>query len=50
MVHKSFKIVYALGAFHLVRMHLGWVGGVKPHIHFDCVLHAKRGWVDPDSM
>ena len=30
----------------------GWVvgGGVKPPIHFNCVLHAKRGWVGPDSM
>ena len=26
------------------------VGGVKPPIHFHCVLHAKRGWVGPDSM
>ena len=25
-------------------------GGVKPPIHFHCVLHAKRGWVGPDSM
>ena len=39
-----------IGAFHLVRTHLGWVGGVKPPIHFHCVLHAKRGWVGPDSM
>ena len=38
------------GAFHLVRTHLGVVGGVKPPIHFHCVLHAKRGWVGPDSM
>ena len=34
-------------AFHLVRTHLGWVGGVKPPIHFHYVLHAKRGWVGP---
>ena len=34
--------------FHLVRTHLGG-GGVKPPIHFHCVLHA-RGWVGPDSM
>ena len=33
-----------------IRKHLGWVGGVKPHIHFHCVLHAKRGWVGPDSI
>ena len=26
------------------------VGGVNPPIHFHCVLHAKRGWVGPDSM
>ena len=32
-----------LGAFHLVRTHLGGVGGVKPPIHFHCVLHAKGG-------
>ena len=32
---------YALG---------GWGGGVKPPIHLHCVLHAKRGWVGPDSM
>ena len=25
-------------------------GGVNPPIHFHCVLHAKRGWVGPDSM
>ena len=36
------------GAFHLVRTHLGGEGGgggggVKSHIHFHCVLHAKRG-------
>ena len=31
------------GAFHLERTHLGGVGGVKPPIHFHCVLHAKRG-------
>ena len=36
--------------FHLVRTHLGWVGGVKPPIHSHCVLHAKRGWVGPYSM
>ena len=23
---------------------------VKPPTHFHCVLHAKRGWVGPDSM
>ena len=44
----------SLGAFHLVRTHQGWVGGwvggVKPPIYFHCVLHAKRGWVGPDSM
>ena len=35
-----------LGAFYLVRTHLGWVGGIKLPIHFHCVLHAKRGgWV-----
>ena len=37
-----------LGAFHVVRTHLGGGGGggVKPPIHFHCVLHAKRGgWV-----
>ena len=26
------------------------VGGVKPPIHFHCVLHAKRGKVGADSM
>ena len=25
-------------------------GGVKPPIHFYCVLHAKRGGGGPDSM
>ena len=40
----------ALGAFHLVRTHLVGVGGVKPPIHFHCVLHAKRGRGGPDSM
>ena len=25
-------------------------GGLKPPIHFHRVLHAKRGWVGPDSM
>ena len=30
------------GAFHLVRTHQGWVGWVKPPIHFHCVLHAKK--------
>ena len=25
-------------------------GGVKPPIQFHCELHAKRGWVGPDSM
>ena len=38
------------GAFHLVHTHLGGVGGVKPPIHFHCILHAKWGWVGPDSM
>ena len=39
-------IVGQLGALHLVRMHLGGGGSaVKPPIHFHCVLHAKRGWV-----
>ena len=33
------------GVFHLVRTHLGGVGGFKPPIHFHCVLHAKRGWM-----
>ena len=28
---------YCLGAFHLVRTHLGGVGGVKSPIHFHCV-------------
>ena len=28
----------------------GGGGGVKPPIHFHYVLHAKRGWVGPDSM
>ena len=29
----------------------GWGGGgVKPPIHSLCVVHAKRGWVGPDSM
>ena len=26
-------------------MHLAGVGGLKPPIHFHCVLHAKSGWV-----
>ena len=26
------------------------VGEVKPPIHFHCILHAKRGWVGPDSL
>ena len=43
-----FEHSFYLGAFHLVRTHLG--GGVKPPIHFHCVLHAKRGWVGPVSM
>ena len=43
-------LLFRYGAFHLVRTHLGWVGGVKPPKHFHCVLHAKRGWVGPDSM
>ena len=38
---------FILGVFHLVRTHLGVVGGVMPPIHFHCVLHAKRGWVGP---
>ena len=41
---------WSLRAFHLVRTHLGGVGGVKLPIHFRCVLHAKRRWVGPDSM
>ena len=45
------KVALMLGAFHLVRTHLGGVGGVKPPIHFLCVLHAKRGrGGGPDSM
>ena len=28
----------------------GWVGRVKPPIHFHCVLHAKREGGGPDSM
>ena len=28
----------------------GGGGGLKPPIHFHCVLHAKRGWVGSDSM
>ena len=40
---------YWLGAFHLVRTHLG-VCGVKPPVHFHRVLHAKQGLVGPDSM
>ena len=32
-----------IGAFHLVRTHLGGVGGFKSPIHFHCVLHAKGG-------
>ena len=42
--------VSQIGAFYLVHMHLGGVGGVKPPLHFHCVLHAKRGWVGPNSM
>ena len=38
-----------LGAFHLVRTHLEGMGGVKPPIHFHCVLHAKGGG-GPESM
>ena len=38
------------GAFHLVCMHLGGLGGVKPPIHFHCILHAKRRGGGPDSM
>ena len=35
-----------IGAFHLVRTHLGGVGGFKPTIHFHCVLLQKGGgWV-----
>ena len=39
-----------LGAFHLVHAHLGGVGRVKSSIHFNCVLHAKRGWLGLESM
>ena len=39
-----------IGAFHLVRTHLEGVGGVKPPIHFHCVLNAKTWWVGPDNM
>ena len=50
----SYFLLYAnhfpKGAFHLVCTHLGVVGEVQSPIHFHCVLHAKRGWVGPDSM
>ena len=36
-------VVICSGTFHLVRTHLGGVGGFKPPIHFHCVLHAKKG-------
>ena len=49
-VQLSSQCKFMLGAFHSVRMHLGGLVGVKPPIHFHCVLHAKRGWVGPDSM
>ena len=39
-----------IGTFHLVRTHLGGGGGVKSPIHLHCVLHAKRGEGDPDSI
>ena len=29
---------------------VGGGGGVKPPIHFHCVLHAESGWVGPGSM
>ena len=49
--HMVFEInMIKEGALHLVRTHLEGVGGVKPPIHFHCLLHAKRGWVGPDSM
>ena len=44
------SLCYILGAFHLVRTHLGGEGGFKSPIHFHCVLHAKRGGGGPDSM
>ena len=57
---QAYKVImsYKLGAFHLVRTHLGECvcvcggGGVKSpmYIHFRCVLHAKRGGGGPDSM
>ena len=32
-----------VGAFHLVRTHLGGGGGgVKSPIHFHCIFHAKK--------
>ena len=43
------SLLVCIGAFHLVRTHLGG-GGVKPPIHFHCVLHAEMGWVGLDSM
>ena len=50
MYQRIWDLRDRLGAFHLVRTHLGGMGGVNPPIHFHCVLHAKRGWVGPDSM
>ena len=47
-------ILMIIGAFHQLRTHLRGGGGVKPSIHFHCVLHAKKkgGWGggSPDSM
>ena len=53
------SILQSLGEINIARCIRGLpfstyaprgMGGVKPPIHFHCVLHAKWGWVGPDIM
>ena len=47
--HVAVSILGVKGNIHLVGMHPG--GGLgQASYTFPCVLHAKRGWVGPDSM
>ena len=44
-------VCYLVGGLPLITYAARGRGrGVKSPIHFHCVLHAKRGGGDPDSM
>ena len=37
--------IYIYRGLPLITYAPSGVGGLKPPLHFHCVLHAKRGWV-----